>query len=262
MAASEGWHGWDAVREVLRLGERADRGPARRASSGRATRAGTADACWSSASGTGRVTVPLARAGIPIVGIDRSANMLAYARQRLRRRAGAPGGARSAATSATLPFAGRRVRRRPRPVRHPAVAAARQGPRRHAGRGRARACRRAGGWASTSCPTCRTGASTERRVSLTGRPGRTGPPVTLVESVRQDRSEAPDDLRPRVRRRLGPGATGRTVSRVTFRTLPVKTMARRLERAGFEVDAVLGGYDGRPWDERAETWIVLAGRRR
>jgi hypothetical protein len=24
------------------------------------------------------------------------------------------------------------------------------------------------------------------------------------------------------------------------------------------VDAVLGDYDGRPWDDRADTWIVLA----
>src|SRR5690349_9306417 len=35
--------------------------------------------------GTGRLTVPVARAGAAIVGIDRSAPMLARARQRLRR---------------------------------------------------------------------------------------------------------------------------------------------------------------------------------
>ena len=38
--------------------------------------------------GTGRITVPLARAGIPIVGVDRSATMLAYAHRRWRRRRG------------------------------------------------------------------------------------------------------------------------------------------------------------------------------
>ena len=35
-------------------------------------------------------------------------------------------------------------------------------------------------------------------------------------------------------------------------------MSRRLERAGFEVRAVLGDYRGRAWDERADVWILLA----
>ena len=37
-------------------------------------------------------------------------------------------------------------------------------------------------------------------------------------------------------------------------------MTQRLERAGFAVEAVLGDYRGRPWDERADTWIILARR--
>jgi hypothetical protein len=45
---------------------------------------------------------------------------------------------------------------------------------------------------------------------------------------------------------------------LTFRTLPVRQMARRLEAAGFRVEAVLGDYQGRPWDERADVWIILA----
>ena len=35
-------------------------------------------------------------------------------------------------------------------------------------------------------------------------------------------------------------------------------MARRLEAAGFGIDAVLGDYDGGPWDERADVWVILA----
>jgi hypothetical protein len=35
-------------------------------------------------------------------------------------------------------------------------------------------------------------------------------------------------------------------------------MARRLARAGFSVETVLGDYRGRPWDERADVWIILA----
>jgi hypothetical protein len=38
-------------------------------------------------------------------------------------------------------------------------------------------------------------------------------------------------------------------------------MARRVEAAGFTVEVVLGDYRGRPWDERAEVWILMARRR-
>jgi hypothetical protein len=37
-------------------------------------------------------------------------------------------------------------------------------------------------------------------------------------------------------------------------------MRQRLERAGFVVDAVLGDYQGKQWDARAEVWIILARR--
>src|SRR5262249_29396918 len=47
---------------------------------------------------------------------------------------------------------------------------------------------------------------------------------------------------------------------LTFRTLTVQKMRKQLERAGFEVRAVLGDYAGRPWDERADVWIILAGK--
>jgi hypothetical protein len=37
-------------------------------------------------------------------------------------------------------------------------------------------------------------------------------------------------------------------------------MAKRLTRAGFSIEAVLGDYRGKPWDERADVWIILARR--
>jgi hypothetical protein len=37
-------------------------------------------------------------------------------------------------------------------------------------------------------------------------------------------------------------------------------MTRRVERAGFRVTAVLGDYDGGPWDPRAEVWVIVAER--
>src|SRR5205823_13349083 len=37
---------------------------------------------------------------------------------------------------------------------------------------------------------------------------------------------------------------------LTFRTLSLRQMANRLDRAGFVVDHVLGDYRGGPWDAR------------
>jgi SAM-dependent methyltransferase len=95
--------------------------------------------------------------------------------------------------------------------------------------------------------------------TLTGTLGRGGR-LSLVESVRQDR-----------RRRLTifdqvytlARGSSRRVQRfiLTFRTLSVPEMAGRLERAGFAVDAVLGDYQGGPWDLRADVWIILASKR-
>jgi hypothetical protein len=37
-------------------------------------------------------------------------------------------------------------------------------------------------------------------------------------------------------------------------------MSKQLEEAGFRVEAVLGDYQGRAWDERADVWIIMARR--
>ena len=62
--------------------------------------------------GTGRITVPVARSGAHLVGIDRSAPMLARVARRLRR-GGLTGGRRQAgaqAASARLPVSARALR--------------------------------------------------------------------------------------------------------------------------------------------------------
>ena len=48
---------------------------------------------------------------------------------------------------------------------------------------------------------------------------------------------------------------------LAFRTVSVPQMVQRLEKAGFEVSALLGDYQGGPWDLRADVWIILARRR-
>ena len=55
----------------------------------------------------------------------------------------------------------------------------------------------------------------------------------------------------------GKSATRKKFS-LAFRTLSVPQMVQRLEKAGLEVSALLGDYQGGPWDLRAEVWIILA----
>ena len=48
---------------------------------------------------------------------------------------------------------------------------------------------------------------------------------------------------------------------ITFRTIPLRQMAARIEDAGFGRDALLGDYAGGPWDQRSDAWIIVARRR-
>jgi SAM-dependent methyltransferase len=94
------------------------------------------------------------------------------------------------------------------------------------------------------------------RVSLRGRAGG-GARLTLVESVRQDRARRLTTFEQRYIERRGRQAKDHRFT-LTFRTIPVRGMVRRLERAGFAIEALLGDYEGRPWDVRADVWIILA----
>jgi hypothetical protein len=98
----------------------------------------------------------------------------------------------------------------------------------------------------------------ERRVSLAGRRG--GGQLTLTESVRQDPLKGLTIFDQEYAERRGGRRSVQRFS-LTFRTLSVSQMRRRLEAAGFRVDAVLGDYQGGPWDARADVWIILARKR-
>ena len=254
MSSTEGWHGWDQYAkyydwENARTSGRRDvnfwKGYCVR-HGGRVLELG---------SGTGRVMVPLARAGIRIVGIDRSVNMQAYARKRLRRVKGHRA-ALFRGDIRALPFA---------PASFHIVLAPygilqsllRDTDLDATLSEAARVLAPGGRLGVDLVPDVPNWREYTRKISLTGRLGRKGPPVTLVESVRQDRAKRLTVFDHEYLEGWGRGRQAHRFT-VTFRTLPVKTTARRLERAGFAVDAVLGGYDGRPWDARAETWIVLA----
>jgi hypothetical protein len=97
-----------------------------------------------------------------------------------------------------------------------------------------------------------------RRRSLRGSSGR-GATLTLIESVRQDRRHGLTIFDQEYVERRGRARQTHRFA-LTFRTLSVHQMARCLEKSGFTVQAVLGDYDGGPWDDRADVWIILARR--
>jgi hypothetical protein len=96
------------------------------------------------------------------------------------------------------------------------------------------------------------------QVRMRGR-GAGGAHLTLIESVRHDRRRRLTIFKQTYRRRVGRHTSEHRFD-LTFRTLPMPRMIHRLEAAGFTIDAVVGDYRGRPWDERAEVWIILARR--
>jgi len=206
--------------------------------------------------GTGRLTVPVARAGARVVGIDRSAPMLARARQRLRRsRASAlllrgdirrlPFRTRAKFAMVMAPYGMLQSLTSERDLR--ATLDAVHG-----------ALQRGGLFAIDLVPDLPRWAEYDRRVSLTGRRGRGH--VRLTESVRQDRKKGLTIFDQEYEERRGRERAVKRFS-LTFRTISVPQMRRRLELAGFRIDAVLGDYDGGPFDARADVWIILARKR-
>ena len=99
-----------------------------------------------------------------------------------------------------------------------------------------------------------------KRVSLKGWRSTGGAHVTLTETVRQDRKRGFTIFDQEFTERRGTRTSTRRFS-LTFRTLSVPQMVRRLEKAGFEVTALLGDYKGRAWDSRADVWVILARKR-
>jgi SAM-dependent methyltransferase len=250
----EGWHGWDSYapfydwENARTLGRRDV--PFWRAVVSRERGRVLELGC-----GTGRILVPLARASRSVIGIDRSKPMLALARRRARRLARAVRPAIVCADIRALPF----------PPASCGVVLAPYGLLQSLVRDRdldrtiagvVRVLEPGGLFGVDLVPDLPRWAAHGPRVSLSEtKPD--GSTVTLVEAVRQDR-----------RRRLTVFDEEFTVRRgrvtrthrfhLTFRTLGLPQTARRIERAGLEVEARLGSYQGAPWHAEAEGWILLA----
>ena len=207
--------------------------------------------------GTGRITVPAARTGAHVVGIDRSSPMLARGRGRVKR---------FRALSAmlvrgdirALPF-------RSRPGFSLVMAPygilqslTRETDLRDTLASVHRVLRRGGMFGIDLVPDLPRWSEYNRRVSHSGFRGRTR--VSLVESVRQDRKRRLTVFDHEYVERRGRARRVHTFS-LTFRTLSVPQTRRRLEAAGFAITGVLGDYDGRPWSPEADVWLILATKR-
>jgi SAM-dependent methyltransferase len=258
MSPKEGWEGWDDYApfydwENARTLGRRDVPFWRRialAASGTVLELGC---------GTGRISLPLAAGGVDLVGIDRSAPMLDRLRAALGRRRRMDGALRlvrgdirflpyeSAAFDTVIaPYGILQSLLADRDLSATLASV-------H------RVLAPGGTFGLDLVPDVPNWREYSNRVQLRGRAAR-GTHLTLVESVRQDRARRLTTFEQQyIERRNGRSTVHRFA--LTFRTLTVKRMRDRLDRAGFVVDRVLGDYRGRPWDERADVWIILAKKR-
>ena len=258
MATREGWQGWDEYAPFYDW-ENARTLGRRDVSFWQRLVSGISGPVLELGCGTGRIALPLARGGAKLIGIDRSGPMLARAQAR-----------RAAWVS--------RGRRRGRlslvrgDIRHLPFAAARFGcviaaygilqsllserDLRATLESAHRVLKPRGVLGIDLVPDVPQWREYDDCIQMRGR-ARGGTHLTLIESVRQHprRRLTTFEQRYLVRR-------GRDVRehkfRLTFRTVTVPAMRRLLEQAGFRVQAALGDYRGRAWDERADVWILLA----
>jgi ubiquinone/menaquinone biosynthesis C-methylase UbiE len=263
VAAREGWQGWDAYapfydwENAQTLGRRDVPFWRRIASAARGP-------VLELGCGTGRVSLPLARAGIELIGIDRSAPML----ERAMRRANKLRHTRGSGTAKAMPYFVRGdIRALPFDDESFSTVIAPYGILQSLTRPRdltatlasvARVVAPGGTFGIDLVPDVPKWREYENRVGLRGKNGNTR--LTLIESVRQDPKRRLTTFEQKYIERRGTETREHRFD-LTFRTLSVPQMTRQLERAGFGVDAVLGDYRGRPWDERADVWIIMARRK-
>ena len=259
VAKREGWQGWDAYAPFYDW-ENAQTLGRRDVPFWRRVAAAAGGPVLELGCGTGRVSLPLARAGVELVGIDRSAPMLDRARRRLTK-------SRSRQFAKSLRFVRGDIRQLPFEDETFPMVLAPYGILQSLIRPRdltatlasvARVVARRGTFGIDLVPDVPRWREYENRVQLRGSAG--GAQLTLIESVRQDPKRHLTTFEQKYVERRG-GRTREHRFDLTFRTLSVRQMTRQLERAGFQVDAVLGDYRGRPWDDRADVWIMMAKKK-
>ena len=207
--------------------------------------------------GTGRVTIPVARTGVHIVGVDRSSEMLAHALKRSRRMRSSARPTWLRGDIRFLPFR--------KSARFDLVIApygilqslVRESDLQATLASVERVLARGGIFGVDLVPDLPVWKEYRDKVRFRGvrRGGKSR--ITLIESVRQDRAKKLTLFDQEYIEQRGRQRTSRRFSLV-FRTLTVPQMTKRLENAGFRIHAVLGDYNGEPWDPRADVWLILA----
>jgi ubiquinone/menaquinone biosynthesis C-methylase UbiE len=207
--------------------------------------------------GTGRVTIPVARTGARVIGVDRSSEMLGHAMKRSRR---TRSGARPMWLRGDIRFLPFRTSARFDLVMAPygiLQSLIRESDLKATLASVARVLARGGIFGVDLVPDLPVWKEYRDKVRFRGlRRGGTSR-ITLVESVRQDRGKQLTLFEQEYIEQRGRERKTRRFTLV-FRTLTVPQMTRRLENAGFRITAVLGDYSGEPWDPRADVWLILA----
>jgi ubiquinone/menaquinone biosynthesis C-methylase UbiE len=206
--------------------------------------------------GTGRVALPIARHGATVIGIDRSASMLARARLRVTR----------SRLSKRVKLIRGDIRQLPFPDQSFPLVMAPYGILQSLLDERVlaatlkdvrRVLSRDGIFGMELVADLPAWEEYSKHTSLRGKRGPNGRPIVLIESVKQDRKNHITRFEQEFVEGRGKSATRRKFS-LAFRTVSVPEMVKRLEKAGLEVAALLGDYQGGPWDLRADVWIILA----
>jgi len=255
--ATEGWSGWDEYARFYDW-ENAHTFGRRDVAFWRRLAANARPPILELGCGTGRVLVPLARAGVRATGIDRSGSMLERAAGRARR----------------LPLP-----RRPSIVRGDIRAL----PFR---RGRfglviaayglvqsilsdsdldgvlteiSRVLKPRGVVAFDLVPDLTRWEEYTGRERFRGR-SQDGSRITLIETVRQQRSRGLTTFQETfVERARGRETRHKFV--LTFRTVPLTAFVERLQRFDLEVESVFGDYRDGLWTEQSDACLIVAKRR-
>ncbi len=208
--------------------------------------------------GTGRVAIPLGRTGAHIIGIDRSATMLARAQTRVRR----------ARLGFGVQLVRGDIRHLPFPDKSFPLVMAPYGILQSLLDEQLllgtltdvnRVLKKGGSFGLELVADLPAWDEYANRTTLRSERGPHGKPIKLIETVKQDRRNHITRFEQEFVEGRGKTATRRKF-KIAFRTLTVPQMVERLERAGLRVSALLGDYQGGPWDLRAEVWIILARR--
>lgn len=206
--------------------------------------------------GTGRVAIPVAKAGATVIGVDRSASMLARGRTRVRRER----------MQSRVRLIRGDIRHLPFPDRTFPLVMAPYGILQSLLDERLlmatlkdvrRVLMRGGTFGLELVADLPAWEEYSNRTTLRAARGPHGKPIKLIESVKQDRRLHLTRFEQEFIEGRGQAVTRRKFS-LAFRTLSVPQMVNRLEKAGLEVSALLGDYQGGPWDLRADVWIILA----